>query len=62
VRGGRHHASLARLGAVRALDIDRADVDTLVRRARGCVSTITVAVEDAFKFHHETRYDHRRPK
>jgi len=50
---------LARLGArVRALDIDRGDVERLVARARELrFHDLTAAVEDAFTFRHDERYD-----
>ena len=51
---------LARLGArVRALDIDRADVDRLVSRARELRldSHLSAGIEDAFTFRHDARYD-----
>src|SRR5512134_1214330 len=50
---------LARLGArVRALDIDRADVDRLLERARELrFDNLNAAVEDAFTFQHGIRYD-----
>ena len=51
---------LARLGArVRALDIDRADVDRLVSRARELrlEGNLTAGIEDAFTFRHDARYD-----
>jgi SAM-dependent methyltransferase len=50
---------LARLGArVRALDIDRADVETLAQRARDMrLDNLSAAVEDAFAFRHDARYD-----
>ena len=50
---------LARLGArVRALDIDSEDVATLNARAREMrFDNLTAAVEDAFTFHHDARYD-----
>jgi 2-polyprenyl-3-methyl-5-hydroxy-6-metoxy-1,4-benzoquinol methylase len=51
---------LARLGAsVRGLDIDRADVDRLVSRARelGLDRNLTAGIEDAFTFRHDARYD-----
>src|SRR5689334_16964971 len=51
---------LARLGAtVRGLDIDRADVDRLVSRARELHldRNLTAGIEDAFTFRHDARYD-----
>lgn len=50
---------LARLGAnVRAIDIDRNDVDRLIARARELrLGNVTATVEDAFTFRHDTRYD-----
>lgn len=50
---------LARLGArVRALDIDRADVERLVARSRELrFDNLTAVVEDAFTFRHDARYD-----
>jgi len=50
---------LARLGArVRALDIDAGDITTLTTRARDMgFDNLTAAVEDAFAFRHDARYD-----
>ncbi|HEX6791650.1 MAG TPA: methyltransferase domain-containing protein [Candidatus Krumholzibacteria bacterium] len=50
---------LARLGAsVRGLDIDARDVATLTQRARELrFDNLTAAVEDAYTFRHDTRYD-----
>jgi 2-polyprenyl-3-methyl-5-hydroxy-6-metoxy-1,4-benzoquinol methylase len=51
---------LARLGGrVRGIDIDRADVDKLIARARELRvdRNLTAGVEDAFTFSHDARYD-----
>jgi 2-polyprenyl-3-methyl-5-hydroxy-6-metoxy-1,4-benzoquinol methylase len=50
---------LARLGGrVRALDIDRADVERLAAQARELrFDNLSAGVEDAFTFRHDARYD-----